>query len=92
MTAIGDHAFSASGGGKSRLKVSSIIIPESVAEIGAEAFYDRYGLKSLTVPPSVTVIGEDAFKGCPDLILTVYEGSVAEQYAIDNNIPYTYAD
>ncbi|MBR5344207.1 MAG: leucine-rich repeat domain-containing protein [Clostridia bacterium] len=94
VVAIGDNAFgfNASGATKSQLLVSKITIPESVTEIGEKAFCNRYGLTSVTILPSVTAIGQDAFEGCSKLTLTVSKGSVAEQYAIDNNIPYTYAD
>ena len=45
-------------------------------------------LTDLTIPGSVTEIGRDAFYMCRDLTLTVPEGSYAEQYAKENEIPY----
>ena len=42
-------------------------IPDSVTEIGYEAFYDCYSLTSITIPDSVMEIGDGAFTGCYDL-------------------------
>ena len=54
------------------------------------AFSGCSALSSVTVPASVTSIGFDAFGQCPLLALTVESGSYAEQYAIENAIPYVY--
>ena len=75
------------------------IVPDGIQVIDSTAFgwpmligddglpmYKRY----FTIPESVTVIGEETFGPNRD-ILTVTPGSYAEQYAIDNNIPYVYA-
>ena len=43
------------------------IIPNSVTEIGNNAFYEYTGLTSITIPNSVTLIGFDAFNGCCSL-------------------------
>ncbi|AEF81251.1 leucine-rich repeat protein [Leadbettera azotonutricia] len=45
----------------------SIIIPDSVTEIGAEAFAGSVNLKSIIIPNSVTNIGDKAFSGCKSL-------------------------
>jgi hypothetical protein len=37
----------------------------------------------------VTSIGNDAFWQCPNLTIHCAPASYAEQYAIENNIPYT---
>ena len=34
-------------------------------------------------------MGEEVFDACPNLTLTVSQGSYAETYAVENNIPYT---
>ena len=49
-------------------------------------------LTAVTIPDSVTSIGEDTFENCPCLTLIVGRGSYARQYAIDNEIEYTYPD
>ena len=43
---------------------TSVIIPDTIIEIGNEAFYGCSGLTSITIPESVTNIGENAFEGC----------------------------
>ena len=46
-------------------KIKTIILPESITEIGGYAFRDCKGLTgSLTIPNSVTKIGESAFYEC----------------------------
>lgn len=42
-------------------------IPNSVSEIGQNAFYGCSYLKSVTIPNSVVIIGSSAFKNCPSL-------------------------
>ena len=68
--------------------LTSITIPDSVTKIGRSAF-DSSGLTSITIPNSVTEIGESAFNNCPNVTIKCPSGSYAEQYAKENNIPYT---
>ena len=48
-------------------KLSSIIIPNSVASINLDAFCGCSGLNSVDIPQSVTYIGERAFAECDNL-------------------------
>lgn len=57
---IGDGAFK----GKN---LTSIVIPETVTEIGHYAFQGCKNLTSLYIPQSVKIIGDYAFKGCKKL-------------------------
>ena len=82
VTEIGEHAFS-----DCRF-LTDISIPQSVERIGDLGFCNCKRLTDLTIPGSVTEIGRDAFYMCRDLTLTVPEGSYAEQYAKENEIPY----
>ena len=52
------------------------IIPNSVTNIGIEAFYGCSGLTSIVIPNSVTNIGSDAFYGCSGLTSIVIPNSV----------------
>lgn len=85
VTCIGEDAFRDSD------SLVSVTIPESVTSIGAGAFISCDSLKHVFIPESVKVIEEAVFIYCPNLTLTVTPGSYAEQYAIDNNIPYVHA-
>lgn len=84
LTAIGDSAF------EGCVDLSSVVLPEGVTSIADWAFAGCSALSSVTVPASVTSIGFDAFGEFPLLSLTVESGSYAEQYAIENEIPYVY--
>ena len=79
---IGEGAFAWCYG------LTSVTIPDSVTSIGEDAFYWCESLTSVTIPASVTEIGKDAFDDCIKLVLSVAEGSYAEQYAEYNDLPY----
>lgn len=49
------------------LGTGSTVIPDGITEIGAQAFYNCYGLTSINIPSSVRVIGDEAFSSCYDL-------------------------
>lgn len=57
---------------------SVVNIPDSVRQIGAEAFRDHMGITAVNIPDSVSVIGEAAFSGCKNL-KTVNGGSSLEK-------------
>ena len=61
VTAIGDGAFA------NHNSITSVTIPESVAQIGSFAFDSCQGLTSITIPESVTSVGQDAFRDCTSL-------------------------
>ena len=46
----------------------SLVIPDAVTTIGADAFYNCNGLNSVTVGSAVTSIGKSAFTGCKGLL------------------------
>ena len=61
--------------------------------IGNEAFSFCKSLVSVTIPDSVKAIGRQAFSHCNSLsMIIVTKGSFAEQYCIDNNLPYQYTN
>ena len=86
VTSIGDHAFAWC------YRLTRITLLDNVSEIGIYAFHSCNSLVSVTLPDSVTSIGNDAFFGCDKVVLIVTEGSAAEQYAKENEIPYALLD
>ena len=73
-------------------KLSSVTIPNNVTSISSFAFADCYDLASIVIPAEVTYIDFDAFLSCDNLTIFCYKNSYAEEYAIENNIPYEYID
>ena len=61
VTKIGREAFS------SLSTVSSVSIPDTVAEIGYSAFFECTALKSITLPNSLKDLGAYAFDNCKNL-------------------------
>lgn len=61
----------------------------TVTAIGDKAFSCCDALTSVTIPDGVTTIGDYVFAGCAALkSISVTPGSYAEQYCIDNDLPY----
>ena len=69
-------------------ELTELSLPDGLTEIGSNAFANCTGLSSLTIPDTVTVIGGGAFLLCRNLTIYGYEGSYAESYANENNIPF----
>ncbi len=58
VTAIGESAFQGAS-------VTSIVIPESITELGWFVFADCTALQKITIPATVTKVGYGAFDRCP---------------------------
>lgn len=63
-----------------------VVIPNSVKEIGREAFLKHSGITSVTIPDSVQSIGINAFRDCNNLVSVFISKSVyrIERYAFQN--------
>ncbi len=57
---LGDYAFKG-------LKIQSIVLPDSISEIGKGVFSECDNLKHVRIPADVRVIAADTFKGCDSL-------------------------
>lgn len=68
--------------------LTRIVIPESVKKIGEYAFKWCKSLKEVIIHDGVEEIGKNAFCNCENLTIIAAEGSYAEQYCKENNIPY----
>lgn len=56
--------------------ITSVVLPDSVQEIGDHSFRDCTGLKSVVIPDSVQKIGKFAFEGCCSLASVTIPDSV----------------
>ena len=81
ITSIGDSTFMGCS------SLTSITIPDGVTSIGDFAFASCLSLTSIIIPNNVTSISQIAF-GCPSLTIYGYEGSYAQKYANENEIPF----
>lgn len=73
VTKIGDYAFS-----DDYSTLNSVVIPNSVTEIGEGAFKDFGGLEKIDLPNSLEKIGKEAFKGCSLLTeISIPEGIIS---------------
>ena len=63
---INDYAF------QNYKKLESIMITESVTQIGKSAFEGCTALKQATIPKTVTIMGQAAFKNCSSLELFTF--------------------
>ena len=83
-------------------KVTSVTLPNGLLTIDNNAFSGCTGLTTIYIPASVTRIGSPAnlasintrfdpraFIGCDKLTIRGKAGSYAEQYAKENNIPFS---
>lgn len=61
VVSINYHTFMKSA------KLKSVVLPESIGEIGGSAFQDCVLLKSITIPSSVKTLGSYCFSGCVSL-------------------------
>ncbi len=84
LTQLGTSAF------QSCSAITRMFVPEGVKTLPSLIFANCENLRVLEIPSSVEKISADiiSFSGISDL--RVYKGSAGEEFAINNNIPYTY--
>ncbi len=84
LTQMGTSAF------QSCSAITRMFVPEGVKTLPSLVFANCENLRVLEIPSSVEKISTDiiSFSGISDL--RVYKGSAGEDFAINNNIPYTY--
>ena len=84
LTSIGPSAF------QSCSVLERIVIPEGVKTLPGLSFANCENLRVLQIPESVTSIASDVIVYSGVAELRVIKGSVGENFAIENNIPYVY--
>ncbi len=82
VTKIESGAFAAC------LNLKSLDIPKGVVSIEKLAFSNCKNLEKIRMPNSLTHIEKSAFDRCVKLTIYAPEGSYAESYAKENNIPF----
>lgn len=82
LVSVGEFAFALCFG------LETVFIPDGVTAINDAAFARCRSLKTVRIPDSVTFIGQFVFTQCKNLTVIAGEGSYAEQYCMDNNIPH----
>ncbi len=86
VTAIKYYAYFGS-------QMEEITLPSTLECIDSFAFMDCANLTKIEIPASVTSIGYDAFVGTAEgFTIYCYAGSLAETYAVTNNINYVLLD
>lgn len=78
---VGEHAFAYCD------SLQNITFPKSVVKIGPSAFC-CFDLKSITILNKATEIASDAFCRNKHLVILSAQGSTAEIYAKENDIPF----
>ena len=71
VTVIANNAFK-------ETSIETIKLPNSIIEIGANAFEDCEDLKSIEIPANVQVINEGTFRNCESLSTVTFAGNVTE--------------
>ena len=68
--------------------ITRVVLPNSttIIEISAFAYCDK--MTDIYITESVTEIGDTAFEECYKINIHAPEGSYAESYAKENNIPF----
>jgi len=80
---IGEEAFEGAS-------LSAVILPEGLVSIGSRAFADNESLQTIVIQDSLQILESDAFSGSSSLTIIGDPGSVAEDWAREEGIPFIY--
>ena len=69
---------------RSYLSFTSVVLPDTLTDIGPRSFEYCYDLKSLTLPTGLTSIGHYAFHLCKSLSSIVFPSVPIAKYSISN--------
>ena len=72
--------------------LTSIVIPDSVIEIGIHAFQYCSSLETITIPSSVTFLGNYAFSGCTKLTRVEFEDQTGWKAYNGSTLKYSISD
>jgi len=82
VASIGANAF------ENCYELKEVKMPEGLLLLSEYAFYSCWALEELVLPAGITTIQDGAFDDCEELVLIVTEGSVGEEYVIENDLLY----
>lgn len=68
--------------------LENAVIEDGLTSIGDQAFMGCSSMKYIEIPDSVTSISNTAFTNCDKLVIYCNEGSYAQEYAEQKEIPY----
>ena len=71
-------------------KLQEVILPETIKRIGNFAFSHCVSLVKINLPSSISYIATEAFYECGNLTIYCDQGSYADTFAADHNIPVVY--
>ena len=65
--------------------LETVVLPETLVEIGANAFNGCKNLKNIVIPAKVEMIGNAAFQGCESITAVSFGANLAQigDYAFD---------
>ena len=84
VNSIGEGAF------YNCVSLTELELPENLFVIGDYAFLACTGLTTVDFPEHLFSIGRGAFYGAENLTVTVAPGSLAEEWAIQSQVPFTH--
>ena len=82
VASIGANAF------ENCYALRNVTMPEGLMLLSEYAFCSCWSLEELVLPAGITTIQDGAFDDCEQLVLIVSEGSVGEEYVIENDLLY----